>query len=73
MFRTNAWETAPKSAFNFYTLSLTMLLQGIFVEEGGSVDLHGLPKLGWTQLTQDLVPGGPQHTLHLAQHPHGWY
>ena len=46
--------------------------KGLFVEAGGSLDLHGMEKLSWTVLTRTLRPSLGLQELHLAEPGRGW-
>ncbi len=46
--------------------------KGIYVEEGGTLDIHGKEKLPWTRLTASLMPQSGFFDIHLAEEPVGW-
>ena len=47
-------------------------VKGIYVEEGGTLDIHGNEKLPWTRLTASLLPQSGLFNIHLAEEPVGW-
>ena len=46
--------------------------KGIYVEEGGTLDIHGEEKLPWTRLMATLQPQSGFFNIHLAEEPVGW-
>ena len=46
--------------------------KGLFVDAGGSLEMHGQEKLSWTQLTRTLKPGAGPHELELEEPGLGW-
>ena len=46
--------------------------KGIYVEEGGTLDIHGEEKLPWTRLTATLLPQVGAFNITLAEEPVGW-
>ena len=46
--------------------------KGLFVDSGGSLEMHGQEKLSWTQLTRTLKPGAGPHELELEELGLGW-
>ena len=47
-------------------------IKGIYVEEGGTLDIHGEEKLPWTHLTATLLPQTGIFELQLKENPVGW-
>ena len=41
-------------------------MKGIYVEEGGTLDIHGKEKLPWTRLTASLLPQSGFFNIHLG-------
>ena len=48
------------------------LVKGIYVEEGGTLEIHGEEKLPWTKLTSTLLPHSGVFDIQLADEPLGW-
>merc|ERR550519_507859 len=46
--------------------------KGIYVEEGGTLDIHGEEKLPWTHLTATLQPQSGAFEIQLEDEPVGW-
>ena len=59
---------SPDTTFGYYT-------KGIYVSEGGNLDLHGREKLSWTKLADTLKPSGNKNKIYeikLVDEPIGW-
>ena len=49
------------------------LTKGIYVKEGGNLDIHGEEKLSWTKLESTLYPFSyGEYILRLSDEPYGW-
>ena len=58
----------PDTTFGYYT-------KGIYVGEGGNLDLHGQDKLSWTKLRETLIPGDDgvyEYKIKIVDEPFGW-
>lgn len=54
-------------------VSMGELTKGLYVKEGGNLDIHGEHKLAWTKLGETLVPNGfGKYVLKLVDEPLGW-
>jgi len=47
-------------------------IKGIYIEEGGTLDIHGEEKLPWTHLTSNLEPQSGIFEVELEDEPVGW-
>merc|ERR1719153_2165127 len=52
--------------------SIGQFIKGIYLEEGGTLDIHGEEKLSWTHLTSTLHPQSGTFEIELEQNPVGW-
>ena len=58
-------EVGPDITFGHY-------VKGIYVEEGGTLEIHGEEKLPWTKLTATLLPNSGVFDIQIAGEPLGW-
>ena len=58
-------EVGPDTTFGHY-------VKGVYVEEGGTLEMHGEEKLPWTKLTSTLLPHSGVFDIQLAEEPLGW-
>jgi len=52
--------------------SIGHFIKGVYLEEGGTLDIHGEEKLSWTHLTSTLHPQSGTFEIQLEQNPVGW-
>ena len=65
---TGRGRETPDTTFGYYT-------KGIYVSEGGNLDLHGRDKLSWTKLADTVKPSGNKNKIYeikLVDEPLGW-